>query len=510
MRNHGGQLLMTALILYPNQLFDVELLPKVKRVYLVEEPLLFGTDGTHPLAVHKARLVLHRAAMRRYAEEVLWPNGYEVEYIECTDDVVTDTALVKAAFEGASEIVIFDPVDERISRRLVEASRALEVHVPLRQLESPNFYLKNKDIEQLFADNSSYGFVDFYQYMRERFDILIGKDYKPVGGQWMFQASNPDVLSKNQTSPGLASFGDNDYVKEAVTYVELKFPDNPGYTDSFVWPTNHDEAMLWLKDFLTHRLEGYGPHAESIDSGSVWLYHSGLSAIMNIGLLSPQEVVEETLAHAARSKKDTPIESLEGFIRQTIGWREYVRALYVAKGDVLRTKNVLGNARKLTDAWWTGTTGVLPLDTVIAKVNKFGYAHHNERLMVLGNMMLLCDIHPDEVYRWFMAHFIDAYDWVVVPNVYEISQYATGGAFGQKLPIFASNALLTVSGFEKGSWCDVWDGLFWRFVDVRRMMLKRIPRQGSLLVGRYDSMDASRKRIISYRAQDFLDICTSE
>lgn len=135
---------MTSLILYPNQLFDVEFLPKVQRVYLVEEPLLFGTDKERPMSFHKQRLVLLRASMRRYAEEVLWPNGYDVDYIESSDDVVSDTAVVKAAFEGASEIFVFDPIDDLLWSRIESASQALEVHVPLRKLENPNFYLKHK------------------------------------------------------------------------------------------------------------------------------------------------------------------------------------------------------------------------------------------------------------------------------------------------------------------------------------------------------------------------------
>jgi deoxyribodipyrimidine photolyase-related protein len=500
----------TALLLYPNQLFDVEHLPKVNRVYLVEEPLLFGNDKEFPLAFHKQKLVLLRASMRRYAEEVLWPNGYEVEYLECSDDLITDTALVRAAFDGAGEIMVFDPIDDVLWKRLEAASKALEVHVPLRKLENPNFYLKQKDIDNYFGGKEKHVFSDFYQYQRERFDVLIDKDYKPFGGKWSFDSENRKKLPKDIQLPGISSFGDNDFVREAVTYVELKFVNNPGRTDTFMWPTNRAEAQSWLKDFFQNRFENFGPYEDAIDPRGVWLFHSALSPVMNIGLLGAREVVESALDYCAHAKKQVPLASLEGFIRQVLGWREYVRAMYVVKGSTMRTKNALGNKRKLTRDWYEGTTNILPVDDVIKKANTFAYAHHIERLMIMGNFMLLSDIHPDEVYKWFMEFFIDAYDWVMVPNIYGMSQCADGGTMTTKPYMSASNYILSMSSYEKDHWCDIWDGLFWRFVDSHRLMLKKNPRLGGLLIDRYDKMDASRKRIIGYRAQDFLDTCTAE
>lgn len=496
----------TALLLYPNQLFDVELLPKVQRVYLVEEPLLFGTDKQYPQTFHKQRLVLLRASMRRYAEEVLWPNGFEVEYIENAEDVVSETALVRAAFEGASEIYVFDPIDEVLWRRLDVAARSLEVHVPLHKLENPGFYLKQKDIETYFGGKQTHKFSEFYQYQRERFDILINDDYKPVGGKWSFDSDNRKKLPKNIVPPGLSSYGDNDFVREAVTHVELKYAAYPGSTASFLWPTNKQEALAWMNDFFAHRLENFGPYEDAIEPQALMLYHSGLSPVLNIGLLRPQDVVEGVLDFTAKSKVEIPMASLEGFIRQVVGWREYVRAMYVLKGNKMRTKNALGNHRRLTHHWYDGSTGIKPVDDVVIKATEHAYAHHIERLMVVGNFMLISDIHPDDVYHWFMSFFIDAYDWVMVPNVYGMSQYADGGTITTKPYMSASNYIMTMSNsYKKEPWCDVWDGLFWRFVDTHRIMLKKNPRLGGVLIKRYDSMDASRKRIIGYRAQDFLD-----
>jgi deoxyribodipyrimidine photolyase-related protein len=498
----------TALILYPNQLFDIEFIPKVQRIYLVEEPLLFGTDTERPMGFHKQRLVLLRASMRRYAEEVLWPNGYDVDYIENSSDVVTDTAVVKAAFEGANEILVFDPIDDLLWSRIESASQALEVHVPLRKLENPNYYLKHKDVESYFGGKQKHKFADFYQYQRERFDILIDKDYRPVGGKWNFDSENRKKLPKDIVIPGFQSYGDNDFVREAITYVELKFPNNPGRTDTFMWPTNHAESRAWMAEFFATRLSNFGPYEDAIDSRGVWLFHSALTPMLNIGLLQPQEIIDSLLDYCATTKKVVPIESLEGFIRQVLGWREYVRGIYVTQGSTMRTKNVLGNHRKLTAAWYDGTTGIKPVDDVIHKVNDFGYAHHIERLMIVGNFMLLCDIDPDEVHKWFMSFFIDAYDWVMVPNIYGMSQYSDGGSMTTKPYMSASNYILAMSAYKKEPWCDVWDGLFWRFVDTHRIMLKKNPRLGAIMISRLDKMDPARKRIIGYRAQDFLDTMT--
>lgn len=500
---------MKALLLYPNQLFSVGLLPKVDRVYLVEEPLYFGNDKERSVSYHKQKLVLHRASMRRYAEEVLWPNEFEVEYIEFGEDVVTDTALVKAAFDGATEILVFDPVDDLLWSRLEAASRALEVHVPLRKLQNPNFYLSDHEIENYFSGKSKYKFSEFYQWQRERQNVLIDDDYRPFGGKWSYDTENRKSIPKETALPGLRSYGSNPYVTEAMEYVETRFGSNPGSLASFIWPTNHIEAKEWLQDFFEQRLRDFGPYEDAIDPEAMILFHSALTPMLNTGLLNAKEIIEEVLAYCASTRREVPLQSLEGFIRQILGWREFVRSVYKVAGTKQRTKNYFKNKRGLTSNWWDGTTGILPLDDVIKKADEHGYAHHIERLMVVGNLMLLCDIDPDEAYEWFMSMFIDAYDWVMVPNVYGMSQYADGGLMTTKPYVCASNYVLTMSSYERGPWCDIWDGLFWRFVDQRRIMLAKNPRFGGLLIKRYDTMDKARKRIIGYRAQDFLDTMTT-
>jgi deoxyribodipyrimidine photolyase-related protein len=497
---------MTALILYPNQLFDYELLPKVSRVYLVEEPLFFGVDDERPIAYHKQKLVLHRASMRRYAEEVLWPNGFEVEYVECGADTVTDTAIVKAAFDGAGEIVVFDPGDDLLWSRIQSAAGALEVHVPLRRLENPNFYLKSGDIEEYFAGKDKSGFDEFYQYMRERFDVLIDEDYRPFGGKWSYETKSRKKLSGSVVIPGISIYGDNQHVVEAMQYVESRFPANPGTTSTFLWPTNKAEALAWMAEFFATRLEKFGPYLSAIDSSAVWVFHSALSPVMNCGLLSSREVVDAALDYVAKSKKDIPLESLESFVRQILGKREYARALYVAKK--LGIDSITGT-RRLTNAWYRGETGLPPLDDMVKKTLDFGYAHEVERAKIAGNLMLLCDVAEGDIYRWFMAMFVDSYEWIVTSSLYSLSTFASDKAT-KEASIVASNFVLTNGNYTKDRWCDIWDGLYWRYVDTHRGSLKKSTRVGSVLVNRYDHMDSARRRIIGYRADDFLDTCAPE
>lgn len=231
------------------------------------------------------------------------------------------------------------------------------------------------------------------------------------------------------------------------------------------------------------------------------MHHSVLTPMLNVGLLTPQFVIDEALAFA--SQHEIPINSLEGFIRQIIGWREFIRAVYQLKGSEERTKNYWGFTRKIPPSFWNGTTGITPIDVTIRKVLDTGYCHHIERLMVLGNFMLLCEFDPDDVYRWFMELFIDAYDWVMVPNVYGMSQFADGGLMSTKPYISGSNYLMKMSDYPKGDWQVTWDGLFWRFMQTHRDFFLQNPRLG-MLVRSFDAMPDAKRQGHLKHAEQFL------
>ncbi|MEL7115471.1 MAG: FAD-binding domain-containing protein, partial [Pseudomonadota bacterium] len=194
----------------------------------------------------------------------------------------------------------------------------------------------------------------------------------------------------------------------------------------------------------------------------------------NIGLLTPRQVLDATLAHADRH--DVPLNSVEGFVRQIIGWREFMRATYEDLGVQMRTTNHWGHRRKLPASFYDGTTGIDPIDDTIKRILQTGYCHHIERLMVLGGFMFLCEFDPDDVYRWFMEMFVDSYDWVMVPNVYAMSQHADGGLITTKPYFSGSNYVRKMSHWPKGEWAEVWDGLYWRFIWNHREQLGNNPR----------------------------------
>ncbi len=283
--------------------------------------------------------------------------------------------------------------------------------------------------------------------------------------------------------------------------MEKHFGNNPGAMEGCSCPTTHDGARTWLTDFMEHRLASFGPYEDAISKDHGALFHSVLSPLLNTGLLTPDEVVNHVVEYAGRH--DVGLASLEGFVRQVIGWREFVRGVYVAIGEQQRRVNFWGLSNPLPRSFYNGSTGVEPVDTTIHKVLQNAYVHHIERLMILGNFMLLCEIRPDEVYRWFMELFIDAYDWVMVPNVYGMSQYADGGRIMTKPYISSSNYLRKMSDFGRGDWCDIWDGLFWRFVSKHKHVFANNARMKVMAV-QVARMDRRRLKTHIATAERFL------
>lgn len=490
-----------ALVLYPNQLFDVSFLPEVDLVILVEDPLFFGTDQEFPLTIHKQKLILMRAAMRRYMEEVLWPAKFAVDYLD--HDPIFNSGQIFDKVSKSEQIYFFEPVDETLARRLLQARRELSNAPHLEFLPSPNFYLKDQEVRQYFGERHRHVFNDFYQWQRERFNILIGEDYRPLGGQWVLEGAQAKPLPSGQSLPSFAVFGDNKFVDEAAKYIDKHFPNNPGSSEC-IWPTNRQEAHEWLTDFIDNRLENYGMYEETLDSKAAWLYHSALASSLNLGLLAPQEVVEAVVVR--NHKKAVNVKSLEHFVRNILGWREFIRGEYLASYDELAKLNPLKASRHLTDAWYTGNLGLPPFDNLVQKLLNTGYAHSSECQSIATNLMVLCEIQPSEMRRWFMQLFVDAFDWSVLPQV------ANANRFDSQAPakpvINPGSYILQISNYQRGEWVDIWDGLYWRFINKHRSALNQ-NAQLRPAVQRLERLDADRKRIISYRAEDFLNSFTT-
>jgi len=241
---------------------------------------------------------------------------------------------------------------------------------------------------------------------------------------------------------------------------EKKYNKNYGTSENFFYPTTHEESKKWFNEFLKVRFKKFGPYEDAISDKEFLIYHSLLSPLLNSGLIDVNYVVNTSLSYS--KKNNIPINSVEGFIRQIIGWREFMRATYV-KISEKQINNFWKFKNKIKENFWKGNTGIIPVDDAIKKAINTGYNHHIERLMILGNYMLLTEKNPDEVYKWFMTMYIDAYEWVMVPNVYSMSQYADGGLITTKPYLSGSNYIRKMSNYKKEEWCDIFDSLYWRF-----------------------------------------------
>ncbi|MBC7722976.1 MAG: cryptochrome/photolyase family protein [Pedobacter sp.] len=406
--------------------------------------------------------------------------------------------------QSISTIYYVDVIDNWLEKRLVVAAK--KVGIKLVKYSSPNFLNKLADVADFFDKKKTYFQTDFYTWQRKQRHILLEKDGKPLGGKWTYDADNRSKFPKGETVPKYPFPTNNEFVKEAREYVAKNFTNNYGFdsspfANSTFYPTTFTEAEEWLESFLQQRFSKFGIYEDAIVSKEQILYHSVLTPMLNIGLLSPQQILDTTLDFA--SANDIPLNSLEGFIRQIMGWREFIRIVYERKGTLQRTKNYWEFTRKIPASFYNGTTGILPIDNVIKKLLKSGYNHHIERLMVLGNFMLLCEFDPNEVHQWFMEMYIDSYDWVMVPNVYGMTQFADGGLMTTKPYISGSNYLMKMSDYEKGSWQEIWDGLFWRFMQVHRSFFLKNPRLG-MLVGTFDKMSEEKRQNHLNNAEVFL------
>lgn len=459
-------------LIYPHQLFEQVLsFPKQTVFLVVEDPLFFG-DKRYPRNFHKQKIVLHRASMRAFAGR-LTGGGFKVRYFDYQD--YPDPAYIARHIgkRTDAEITVYDPTDYVLEKRL---RKAFASSVSFSVLETPNFLTPLPLIREFFRGKKRFLMNAFYIQQRKRLGILLEND-GPTGGSWSYDTENRKRLPKDIRIPVESSYEQNEHVKEAIRYANRHFPKNPGNAEEFDYPVDHAGARAAMGVFLRDRLGNFGAYEDAIAAKEPVIFHSKLSAPLNIGLLSPAEVVKQALER----KNHVPLASLEGFVRQIIGWREFMRAVYILRGSQMRQRNFLKHRKKLPVAWYQATIGVEPIDATIRKVLRQAYCHHIERLMILGNFMLLLRIDPDDVYGWFMDLFIDAYDWVMVPNVYAMSQFADGGTITTKPYFSSSNYVLRMSDYQRGDWCTLWDDLFYDFLEDNRKLISANHRLSFLL-----------------------------
>jgi deoxyribodipyrimidine photolyase-related protein len=481
-----------AVAVYPNQLFqDHPGFAEGRPVYLVEEERFF-TDFRY----HRKKILLHRASMKAY-EDLLARRGHQVRGIPLSHRPTTDSLFSALRQDGIMELHLVDVCDAELERRIDEAAARYGVAVHL--LPTPAFLTPLPWIESFFEGKEHYSLTQFYIAQRRRMNLLMEGD-RPKGGKWTYDTENRRKLPRGVAIPEIPSHR-NRFWEGERSWVEENFPGNPGTTSGLSYPVTHGDASAHLRDFLTDRLPRFGEYQDAMREECSFLFHSLLSAPLNVGLLTPDQIVQATLKQA--EAEPIPMNSLEGFLRQIVGWREFVRAVYVLEGERQRRSNFWRSHRGIPKGIYHGRTRVRPVDMALERLRGDAYLHHIERLMVLGNYFMLTEVEPEKVYRWFMEMFIDAYDWVMVPNVFGMSQFADGGLMTTKPYLCSSNYLLKMGDFRKGKWCDLLDSLYWRFIHRNEDVFRRNPRM-AVMAYHLHRMDEGKKAEHLRIAEEYL------
>ena len=490
------------LVLFGNQLFANRVAAEVgaDTVFMVE------SEGMcRQYAAHRHKLVLVLSAMRSKAD-ALRSAGYEVAYTKLESGDGRTYWEILAAYLDAhphDEVAHFEtasPLADARLRRVCE-----ERGVFRRTFPSPMFLTSREAFDEYRAGHKRLFMADFYRWQRKRLAVLLDEQGDPLGGKWSFDEENRKKLPKGLVPPNVPSPAWTSHTRELVRLVDERFREHPGKASDFWLPTTEPQAEEWLHAFVDERFALFGDYEDALSSKHGFIFHSVLSPMMNIGLLTPQHVLDVVLRRAGEAR--APLNSLEGFVRQVIGWREFVHGVWNTLPKEHWAQNFWGHERRLTKHWYDGTTGIPPLDDAICRARATGYGHHIERLMVLGNLMLLCRIEPKEAYGWFMEMFVDSADWVMAPNLYGMALFSEGGAFTTKPYVCGSSYLRRMSDYSKGPWCDVVDGLYWSFIDDHRDFFEQNARS-KVMLRALERIDHARRDRIFRLAREFIERVT--
>ena len=447
---------------------------------------------------HKLKLILFLSSMRSYADE-LKKNKFKVNYIDLKKDFKIsyekklENFIKKNKFE---ELISFEIEDKFFEKKI--STLCKKNKIKLTFIQSPMFLNSRDEFKNYLSKTKKPFMANFYKIARAKTDILM-ENNKPKGGKWSFDEDNRKKLPKDIKIPEMITAKETKHTKALKQQINTIFKNHPGQVDNFWLPTTYDDAVKWLDYFIIKKFNLFGDYEDAVDTNNNFLFHSVLSPMINLGLLTPELIIERV----RKVENKIKINSYEGYIRQIIGWREFIRGIYQNYDQQLEENNFFQHKNSLTKKWYDGTTGLDPLDHSIKNAQKYGYTHHIERLMVLCNIMNLCEIKPNEVYNWFMEMFVDSSDWVMSPNVYGMGLFSDGGIFSTKPYICGSSYFMKMMNFKRGNWNDIMDGLYWRFINKNRKFFQSNPRL-NMMVNIYDKMNTERKNHIIKKANQFI------
>ena len=436
-----------------------------------EKPLLIFIESREKgdeIPHHKKKAVFVLSSMRHFALHC-FENGYPVLYHSTKKHFDGGLTDILNEFEGKCTFMTPSEWDTR------ERLRKVSNEFPDKLIEIPNgFFLA--DAEN-WTDKIAPGYrmEYFYRDMRRQTGYLMNGD-EPEGGEWNYDDQNRESLPKDHPLPEIKTFQPDDITQEVIEMVEDYFPDHFGSIENFNYAVKREQALELLDQFIDERLDEFGPYEDALKTGNHKLFHSLLSIYMNNGLLLPTEVCERAID--AYQSGDARLNSVEGFVRQIIGWREFIRIYYEAMMPDVRDANHFGFTEKLPDMYWTGETKMKCMEQSIKPVIEEGYSHHIQRLMVLSNFSNLTETDPRELNRWFWLAYMDAYEWVELPNVLGMSTFADGGVLASKPYVSSGNYINKMSDYCKhceysvtkktGEKACPFNYLYWNFVDKQR------------------------------------------
>ena len=476
--------------------------PTLDAIWMAELP----EESTH-VQSHKQRTVLFLSAMRHFAE-YLRQQAWSLHYLALGshDFVGFEQALAEFLSRhqvGAVELVV--PGDYRVLQQIKVACQ--QNAAPLNVLPDIHFIAEPGEFKTWLAGRKKPTMEYWYRHLRQRTGILMD-DKKPMGGKWNYDADNRQSFGKAgpQAVPAPLRFTPDAITQQVIKDVELHFAQHPGKLAEFGWPVTREQALAALEDFIAHRLAKFGDYQDAMWPNQAWLYHSLLSAALNLKLLNPREVM--AAAEQAYQQGRAPLNAVEGFIRQILGWREYVRGLYWSYMPDWLSMNALNAQQDLPALYWTGDTEMSCLKDSIGQVLEFGYGHHIQRLMVTGLFALLWQAKPEQVHQWYLAMYVDAVEWVELPNVLGMSQFADGGLMASKPYIASGQYIDKMSGYcqqcrykpkeATGDQACPFTTLYWGFIEQHQEQFRGHPRLG-MQVRHLDAMSAEKRQLIQQK-----------
>lgn len=481
-----------------------DLNPKTDQLWMAEVP----EESKHVWS-HKSRIILFLSAMRHFRDE-LKNSGYKIIYQEITSanpqENIGDALLRSLKKQPCREVRVVEPGDYRVHLQLQAACK--KAAVPLVVLPDDSFLMTTQEFAAYAGERKGLRMEFFYRTMRKRHSILMEGE-TPAGGSWNYDRENRESLGKEGTLGNFShlQFKPDPLTRQVIGEVKNLFSDHPGSLEHFDWPVSREQALELLEDFIKNHLADFGRYQDAMWSGQPFLHHSKIAAALNLKLIMPLEVIKKV--EQAYRKKKVNIASAEGFIRQVLGWREYVRGIYHLYMPEYLERNALKAQAPLPEFFWSGKTEMNCLREVIEQTLTLGYAHHIQRLMVTGLYCLLLGVNPKSVHEWYLAVYVDAVEWVELPNTLGMSQYADGGVMASKPYIASGKYIQRMSNYcqnckyrpeqATGEEACPFTTLYWDFVRRHRSLLKGNPRLGAQLKN-WDSMDKAKKAEIELRA----------